>query len=211
MTDDAADQPRHRKAPSREARRLEIVAAARRELLDHGYEAAKLDRVALQAGVAKGTLYLYFPNKAELFKAVVRDSLLPRVEAMAAQGTGMTGPATDLLGAQLAMFRDGLKSPELRGLIHLVISEAPRFPDIADFYRNEVMAVGLAGIRKVVRYGIERGEFRDAGLEEFPQILMGPVMITLIWKTLFGERAPLDADRLMERWLDLLLDGLRAR
>lgn len=204
-------RPPRRRRESQEARRLAILAAACDVFLRHGYEAARLDAVAAAAGVAKGTLYLYFPNKAELLKAVIRHHLVPRVEAAGAMADGLEGPAAVILGRLLAGFGATVKNPTLRGLVHLVIAEAPRFPDIADFYRNEMIAVGMAAVRAVVRHGVATGEFRASGLEEFPQILLGPVMIALIWTTLFAERAPLDVDAMIERWLDLMLDGLRAK
>ena len=62
----------------KEARPAELLAAALELFVEKGYAGTRLDDVAQRAGVSKGTLYLYFENKEDLFKAVVRESEIGR-------------------------------------------------------------------------------------------------------------------------------------
>src|SRR5436309_10923153 len=60
-----------------EARRAAILSAALEEFTARGYEGARLDDVAKRAGVAKGTIYLYFADKESLFRELVRSMVSP--------------------------------------------------------------------------------------------------------------------------------------
>ncbi len=191
----------------REDRGREIVAAAQAEFVGKGYAATRLDDVARRAGVAKGTLYLYFPSKAELFQAVVRAAIVSRVAEGEAAAAG--GLAEAALRRALHGFAAQITAPGTREVVHLVIAESARYPEIADFYYAEVVQRGLAIIRGLVERGVAAGEFRPTALDRFPQALMAPVVMSLIWKVIFDRHSELDVEGLVETHLDLVLNGLK--
>jgi AcrR family transcriptional regulator len=195
----------------KEARPDEILAAALESFAERGFAATRLEDVATRAGISKGTLYLYFRSKEELFKAVVRATLLPnlvRVEALAAS---FEGPSALLLEGLLLTIADVVSS-RLGGIPKLVIAEAGNFPDLARFYLEEVVRRGLRLIGTILRRGIARGEFRALDVDHAVFCVIAPMLIAALWKNSLEahDDAPLDAQALARAHLDLLLRGLGA-
>jgi AcrR family transcriptional regulator len=190
----------------KEARPQEILAAALTVFAERGYTATRLDDVARKAGVTKGTVYLYFPNKEELFKAVIRDSLLPTLTSIGA----MDGD--DPLAMLLEAFQRLADSP-IGALPKLVLGEAANFPEIARFYLDEVVARGLAAIRAMLRRQVRAGRFRHVDVDHAAYCVVAPLLLAMLWKHSLGPVAdrPLDVAALCRVHHDLLLDGLRAR
>ncbi len=143
----------------KEARPKEILAAALALFAERGFAATRLDDVALRAGVTKGTLYLYFPNKEELFEAVVRQALVPNLERGEALLDEADEPAALLLERLMRSWAELALSPA-GAIPKIIISEAGNFPELARFYREEVVDRGIGLMRRVLRLGVERGEFR---------------------------------------------------
>ncbi|MFW6094293.1 MAG: TetR/AcrR family transcriptional regulator [Pseudomonadota bacterium] len=189
-----------------------IVEAAFEAFAANGFAAARLEDIAVRAGVAKGTLYLYFDNKAALFEAVVRHMILPVVER--AEGLLTPSPedvsAETLLRRQVRTFYREVAGTRLRALLRLMIAEGERFPDLAAFYHREVIARVLDVFRRTLEYGEARGELRATPAREFPQLVIAPLVLAAIWKLTFDAAAPLDVEALCDAHLDVLLDGLRA-
>ena len=196
----------------KEARPEEILAAALESFAERGFAATRLEDVAVRAGISKGTLYLYFKSKEELFKAVVRETLLPnlaRVEAMA--GT-FEGPTASLL-ERLLLTIAGILGSRIGTIPKLVIAEAGNFPELARFYLDEVVHRGLGLIGTILRRGIERGEFRPVDVDRTVFCVIAPMLIAALWKNSlepYGKAPPLDAEALARAHLDLLLQGLKA-
>lgn len=188
-----------------------IVEAARREFAAKGFAAAKLDDIARAAGVAKGTIYLYFENKAALFEGVVRGHLVPQIEAAEALIAAHEGPVEDVLRHLFHTLRRVVLDTDLREVIRLLIAEGHNFPEIRTFYYREVVSRGVRMLGKLLERGAARGEFRLSAAEMPPQLLVAPLLMGAIWKCLFDELAPLDTAALVDAHLDLLLNGLRAR
>jgi AcrR family transcriptional regulator len=191
-------------------RHEEILAAAFEEFAAKGYAEARLDRVATRAGIAKGTIYLYFKNKETLFRFVVRD-LIHRVIAEVGASIGaFQGTAEDLvrtvLSRQYAAF---VKNPKARAVFRLLIAESHKFPQLSDVYLHEIIEPALTALRALVEKGVASGEFRDTKIKEFPQVLIGPAVIAVAWTLILGERQKLDLDAYMEAHLELLLHGLK--
>ena len=192
------------------ARPGEIVAAAFAEFAEKGYASTRLIDVARRAGIAKGTIYLYFDTKEELFEAAVRAevvSVLTEVESMIDAFEG----ASDIL---LQMFvtkayRD-LMDSHARILMRIIIGEGHLFPELRELYFNTVISRGMRVVDRIVERGIERGEFRDGPVREYPRLVMAPVLMASIWQMSFSEFSAIDVDRYMAAHLDLLLNGLRA-
>jgi AcrR family transcriptional regulator len=210
MPDDVADAPRRRWSRRKQARPGEIVGAALELFAERGFAATRLDDVAARAGVSKGTLYLYFDNKEELFKAVVRESLLPNIARVETLVAGFAGPTRELVRRIVETIGMTVATSRLGALPKLVIAESGNFPDIARFYLEEVINRGLGMIEAVLRRGIERGEFRAVDVGLTVRTVVAPVILLALWKNSFEpvDAAPLDARAYLANYLDILMDGL---
>jgi AcrR family transcriptional regulator len=186
----------------------EIVAAALESFAERGYEATRLDDVARRAGVTKGTLYLYFPNKEELFKAVIRGTLIHEL-------TRITETAADnppSIESLIVEFQRLANTP-IGAIPKLVLGEAANFPEIARFYLEEVVGRGLRAIRAMLQHGIDAGTFRPVDTEYAAYCVVAPLLLAMLWKHSLGTVAdhPLDLAALCRAHHDLLLNGLRQR
>jgi AcrR family transcriptional regulator len=184
-------------------RRAAIVEAAMEEFIARGFAATRLDDVAKRAGVAKGTLYLHFKDKESMFEELIRTAIVPFVNRMTAQ-PAITGSVRDAVEAMARMFIHEVASTRRGDIVRLIVAEGPRFPAIADFYYREVVSRGLAALRRLIELGVARGEIRQPQLAQFPQIVVAPAMIAVLWKGLFERHAPLDADAMLRTHLDLI-------
>jgi AcrR family transcriptional regulator len=200
-----AVSPSPRRREQKVHRQEEILKAAFEVFAAHGYEATRI--VARQAGIAKGTIYLYFRDKEQLFRAAVRSLPQKRFDAVAKT---FTGGADDLFrDLLLRMYSQIVKSDRVRSIVRLLISEGGRFPQLADIYHREIIAPGMKALRYVLKKGVASGKFRKTAAEEFPQILAAPAVLAILWGALHGERHPLDLDAYMKAHLDFVLGSLR--
>jgi len=198
----------------KEARPQEILAAALALFAERGFAATRLDDVARRAGVTKGTLYLYFPNKQELFEAVVRQALVPNLERGEALLSEAAEPqSTAALLAEVMRGWAELASSPAGAIPKIVVSEAGNFPDLARFYREQVVDRGMALLRRVLQLGIARGEFRALDLDDTVRCVVAPLLMAMLWRHSLGrhELAGFDPDALCQTHLQLLLNGLRVR
>jgi AcrR family transcriptional regulator len=193
----------------KEDRPGEIIAAALTCFAERGFATTRLDDVARRAGVTKGTLYLYFPNKEELFKAVVRRTIVAKIEQGETLLTHSPDPAPVLLERFIAHWLAVIGTPA-SAIPKLILSEAGNFPDLARFYLEEVVLRGTALVRKLLQTGVERGEFRPASLEHAAICVIAPMILSMLWQHSFERHAghPLDAAALCRTHLELLLRGL---
>lgn len=204
------------KRPSKRAigateRRAAIVAAGLDEFTAKGFAATRLDDVAKRAGVAKGTIYLHFKDKEALFQELVRTALGPLIVRISNPPIGTdAGSARAAMEALVNTFAHEVVGTRRADIVRMIISEGTRFPALAEFYYREVIVHGIAGMRKLIEYGIARGEIRNPGLAEFPQLLVSPLIVAVIWQGLFGKHAPLDVAAMLRVHLDLIFDEGRA-
>jgi AcrR family transcriptional regulator len=187
------------------ARREAILGAALEEFASRGFAAARLDDVASRAGVAKGTIYLYFADKETLFQELVRSMLTPLIGQFEALAT------TDIPLAVLSEKLIDVATREVIGsrrkdIIRLIISEGQRFPAIADFYYREVLSRVFAALQQILQRALDRGELRHRGLVAFPQLLAAPLLVAMVWNSLFQKHAPLDVPAMLNAHLDILFD-----
>jgi AcrR family transcriptional regulator len=187
----------------REKRRAAILDAALEEFAARGFAATRLDDVARRARIAKGTIYLYFRDKEGLFQELVRTMLSPLV------GTIEAAPLSEVPIRAVAemivdVFVREIYGTRRKDVIRLIISEGPRFPKLAEIYYREVIARVLPVIRARLALAVERGELSRDALARFPQLLVAPAIVAIIWNGLFGRFAPLDIRDLMRAHLDLL-------
>jgi AcrR family transcriptional regulator len=195
----------------KEARPDEILAAALASFAERGFAATRLEDVAARAGISKGTLYLYFKGKEELFEAVVRATLVPNLERLEALTATFEGQSARLL-ERLLLTIAGVVDSRVGAIPKLVIAEAGNFPELARFYLDAVVRRGLRLIGTILRRGIERGEFRPIDVDHAVFCVIAPMLIAALWKNSLEphDDAPLDAQALARAHLDLLLRGLEA-
>ena len=203
--------PRWQRRPG--ARPEEILKAALQTFVERGFAATKLDEVAARAGVSKGTLYLYFPNKEQLFQAAVRDAVMPPIVAAEQAVAEFAGPALELLHTLFERWAQVVLDPVLGGIGKLVIAEAANFPDTARFYMTEVVQRIRQVFLKVVERAIANGEIRALPAELVVRELMTPVLFISVWRHSLGchEPKPLDIPLFLQTHLDVVLHGLLPR
>jgi AcrR family transcriptional regulator len=204
----SAAQEQNRRAEKSAARRQAILAAALDEFSARGFAAARLDDVAKRAGVAKGTIYLHFRDKETLFQELIRSALSPFVATIEA------APASDMPLRAVAellvqVFVREVYGTNRKNIIRLVLAEGRRFPKVAEFYYREVVDRAMAAMRKLVRRAVERGELRDDTLVRFPQLIVAPALVAIVWDGLFDRFEKLDPEQLMRAHFDILFASER--
>ncbi|NKB43686.1 MAG: TetR family transcriptional regulator [Alphaproteobacteria bacterium] len=205
-----AAQKKGTRAAQKEARPKEIVEAALAIFARDGFAGTRLEDVAERVGISKGTIYLYFENKEELFKACVRETLGSHVKETMELAAAFDGPTPDLLREIVRRISGRLTKPAYRTILLLLISEGQRFPELVSFYHSEIIGPGAEGLGGVIQRGIDRGEFKETGLSKFPMMLMSPVIASVIWNHLFGDDVEIDPSEALQTHLDTMLDGLKA-
>src|SRR6266705_1788261 len=192
-----------RRAQKTAARREAILAAALDEFAAQGFAATRLDDVARRAGVAKGTIYLHFRDKEALFQDLVRSVLSPLV-GMLETIAQTDAPLRSLAERIVEVFVSEIYGTRRKDVIRLIITEGPRFPNLAEFYYREVLSRVIRAVRGLVRHAIDRGELENDAILRFPQLLVAPGLVAIIWSGLFDRFEPLDVRALMQAHLDLL-------
>ncbi|RQH09258.1 TetR/AcrR family transcriptional regulator [Bradyrhizobium sp. RP6] len=202
------EAPASSRATRAAERRAAIVEAAMDEFIARGFAATRLDDIAKRAGVAKGTIYLHFKDKESMFEELVRIVIVPVVARLTALPPP-AGSVRDLIEAFASSFLKEVIGTRRGDLVRLIVAEGPRFPSVADFYYREVVSRGIAAMRALIELGIARGEIREKDLARYPQILVAPAMIAVIWQSLFARHAPLDAQEMLRVHLDLIFGERR--
>jgi AcrR family transcriptional regulator len=194
----------------KDARPQELLAAALDLFVERGFASTRLEDVAKRAGVSKGTLYLYFTNKEELFKAVVRDSIVPVIGAAEDSIAGFEGHSADLLRSVIVDWWQRLGATKASGITKLIMAEAGNFPDIASFYQEEVIARGTNMIASMLNRAVARGEFRPIDVTIMTQVLIAPMLMLMTWKHSVGpcDQAHLDPLAFLDAFLEMALHGL---
>jgi AcrR family transcriptional regulator len=187
----------------KEARPAEILAAALKTFSIKGYSATKLDEVAKEAGVSKGTLYRYFESKEALFKAVVTEFILPQIARAEEQADEYNGSIKALMSHLLDNWRINVLQTELSALPKMIISEASNFPDLANFYLENVILRMRKFVANLIKLGIQSGEFRDCDAEFAARSFLSTMVFSAIWKHSF---APFDESYDIEDYLKSSLD-----
>jgi len=201
------NQPKYQRR--KEDRPQEIADAAFAAFAEKGYSATRIDDVAKRAGVSKGLTYLYYKTKEDLFKAVVKNVVVRRVDVLIGDVESTELSSEEFIRGPLLQFMKKVPGSPIAIVIRLLISEGPRHPDLVSYYYDNVVARGLQAITRFIERGVERGEFRREALDLQPHLFMAPMMLSIIWRLIFTEK-PLDTDRLMESQVDMLLAQLKA-
>jgi AcrR family transcriptional regulator len=193
-----------------EDRPREICAAALEVFAEKGFAAARLDEIAKRAGVSKGTLYLYFKDKEELFRAVVRDTVAPNVEAVRAGMAATELPFADIIRLFLPRFAEIATRVPIGAVAKMVIGESRNFPELAKVWHDEVVSKTLGIVGTLIEKAQARGEVRagDPRLHAFT--LMGPMVMGALWRETLQPAggAPLDLAELAKQHAETVLAGM---
>ncbi len=209
---DIAASVRAKRERRKDARPGELLQAALELFVEKGFAATKVEEVAKRAGVSKGTLFLYFSSKEELFKAVVRENLSGRFDEWNAMFDCFEGSTPDMLRFCMNSWWERIGSTKAAGISKLMMSEAHNFPELAEFYKAEVIRPGNRLIQRVLQRGIDRGEFRAFDASQAVYTVMAPMLFLALWKSSFGtlgdSHLTLDPHTFMTAQADTLLHGL---
>ncbi len=205
--------------PARQRRKAErpqeLLDAALAQFVSKGLAATRMDDVARQAGVSKGTLYLYYPSKDELFKAVVRNSVVTVLTEGSDIVDRFEGPTSELLHILMHTWWSRIGNSKASGIFKLVVADVGNMPELAQFYLDEVVTPTHQLLSRAVERGVARGEFRPINVKAVVQSMMAAAQFLMLYPYCAGSVPnnpfPLDADAFMKTQIELLLHGLQVR
>ena len=208
MTDQSLTKKRQRRP---DARPSEILAAALALFSEKGFSSSRMEDVAARAGVSKGAIYLYFPDKFALLKALVQQAIGGQISLAEQLVDRLDGPVAPLIAQLVRMFALRVETTDLPSIIKLVISESRAHPEIGRFYLDNVIMVAMPLLERLIGKGVTSGEFRAVDPRLTVKCLLGPMLLSAIWRSVFE---PLGAEHLnvaalAEQHLDIFLKGLR--
>jgi AcrR family transcriptional regulator len=198
----------------KQARPGEILEAALIVFAEKGFAAARMEDIAMRAGVTKGTIYLYFPSKEEVFKSLARQHVGATLSDAMEQAKGYQGSVRDFLAMVLAVMAEKIERAHLAVLPKIIIGESGNFPELARFWREEVIDKALTMMSGLITRGIERGEIRDlpAGVptDYVARLCVAPILMSIIWRSVFAsiDTTPFDYRKFLALHLDVLMRGL---
>jgi AcrR family transcriptional regulator len=203
-------EPKFRRRPA--DRPAEILASALEVFAERGFHSARLEEVAKRAGVSKGALYLYFETKADLFRAVVTDAISPNIERVKAMagGADISFEQASRMGIGM-LARTVISDRRISGVIKLVIAESRTHPELAAIWHEAVVEPGLQMMCGLIAEAQKRGEVRPGDPRLYAFGLMGPMLLSVIWRETFEPvgAAPIDVVKLADQHLDTVLRGMR--
>lgn len=206
MTDGSARPRRRRK----EARPAEILEAGLAEFTERGFGAARMEDIARRAGVAKGTVFRYFPTKEALFEAAVQSRLAPVLAGAEAALADPPRTATEMLRALIVEAHRGVMESDMPLIMRMVLTEGARFPQLLEAYHRLSMMRGQEVIQRVLARGVASGEFRESALLRAPMLIMAPALMAAIWRLNFDRLDPVPREALLEGHLEMVFGALRA-
>lgn len=211
MTDEApkpsaAQRSRRRK----DARPAEIIAAGLTEFEEHGFRGANLSRIAQKAGIAKGTIYLYYESKEALFLAAIEEHVTSVMGESEADVEMVDGTTRDLLKKLLQNMYARFVHGEAQALFRILLTEGDRMPDVISGYHAMTVQRGAKLLKKILLRGVERGEVRPGPVFETPQVLIGPAVYFAVHNMMFKSAQPLEFEKYFEAHLDMLFTGVLA-
>ena len=194
----------------KDTRPTEILDAALEIYGERGYESARLEDIARRAGCTKGTVFLYYANKSELFKAAVRSAMMPVVTEAERLVAEHRGTARELLAAVLRLRWNHMARIRLSGMVKLLLAGTGEHPELARFYNDEFIERNQRLLRQVLQMGVDRGEFRPLDVTNVARVVIAPMLFATVWRQSYEQavNAPLELDTYFEAALDLLLAGI---
>jgi TetR/AcrR family transcriptional regulator len=207
----STDIARTKSARRKEARPGELLDAALDLFVAKGFAATRAEEVAAKAGVSKGTLFLYFKSKEELFEAVVRENIGNQINQGMAEMESFPGTTTEMLKFAMFAWWERVGNTKASGISKLVMSEASNFPALANFYHETVVKPGRQLIRAILQRGVDRGEFRTLNMDYAVYSVIAPLMFLTMWKHSLGTcslEALLDPKDYITSQADIIVRGI---
>lgn len=199
----------------KDARPGELLAAALDLFVEKGFAGTRAEEVAKRAGVSKGTLFLYFSSKEELFKAVVRENISGRFDEWNTEFDNFQGTTPDMLRYCVKAWWERIGSTKASGITKLMLSEAGNFPELAAFYQTEVIQPGNDLLKRVLQRGVDRGEFEPMDLQYGVYAVLTPMLYLAMWKhslgTCLASSDSIDPEKYIAVHVETLLNGLVSR
>ena len=196
----------------KERRPAELLAAALDCFVERGFAATRLDDVAARAGVSKGTLYLYYAGKDELFMAVVRENIIPLIDEFRREVTVSSASSAELMRRFLLGWWARVGETKLAGIAKLIVAEAGNFPDVARFFHDEVTLPNHQLLAGIIERGMRSGEFRAIDAEASAQLFLSPLVLRAIWnhsiQPCCADICPVPNERMLTAHIDMVLRGL---
>lgn len=199
-----------RSGEERRARLQSILRAALEAFAEKGLGATRLEDIAIRAGIAKGTIYLYFPSKQAVFEELIRSAIVLPVDVLRTKLLAQDLPAQTVFGFLSHWVQDEFLGTDRETIARLVLSEVGRFPEIAAFCHRELVHPVMEFLREIAQRACDRGEFGSDALVRFPQLAVSSVLLAITWDDLFQEAEPLDLGAMIETHLDLLQRAMRS-
>jgi AcrR family transcriptional regulator len=197
----------------KEARPAEIIEAALECFLEKGFEPTKIEAVARRLGVAKGTIYLYFETKEQLFRAVVKQVTASNLTVMATAASAFEGTVEELVPVLLDNMVDIVATSRAPAVARLILTEVGRIPDLADIWLEEVVKPVIGALQAIMQRGQDRGEIRPGDARHQVISMLGPVMVGIIFGDFLGRLGlePIDLKALARQHGQIVLHGLLKR
>ncbi|GAB5455139.1 MAG: TetR/AcrR family transcriptional regulator [Henriciella sp.] len=206
----ASEAPLSRREQQKEEKNKALIDAALAVFSRVGFAAAKMDDVAREAGVSKGTVYLYFDSKEQLFEEMVKANMAPLMTEIAENLARPSPSASERLKSHMRFFYTKILNTNRRQIMRLIMAEGPNFPHLAEFYHANVLSRGQAVIKAIIQQGVDSGEFRHMQGHGLAQNIAAGALVAGIWKLVFDPFQPLDLDAYFDTHVDLILNGLKA-
>ena len=195
----------------KQARPGEILDAALAVFAEKGYAAARMEDIALKAGVTKGTIYLYFPSKEEVFKSLAREHVSQNLIVAAEQAQKFDGSLFEFLKAFYAGFETLVTTSAAAVLPKIIIGESGNFPELARFWRQEVIEKVTSMLSSLITKAIDRGDVRPLPPEHIAKLAMSPMLMCLVWRTTFetADNSSFRYDDFLATHCDIFFKGLK--
>jgi AcrR family transcriptional regulator len=196
----------------KDERAPEILDAALTCFAEKGFAATRMDEIAARAGITKGTIYLYFESKEAVFKALARQSIGAQLSQVHAYVETFGGTSAELLRLVIGTLGYFARTSDRVILPKVLLAEVGNFPELAEFWRREIIDRGIGLFETIIRRGVARGEFRDIPPQHAARLCVAPMLVLILWRTIFSQfdEQPYDYDGLVQAHLDILLRGLAA-
>jgi TetR/AcrR family transcriptional regulator len=208
-------EPTPKRERRKEARPRELLDAALALFVEKGFTATRSEEVAARAGVSKGTLFLYFQSKEDLFKAVIRENIGSLFPAWNEELDTFEGSSTEMVKYAMNAWWERVGNTAASGIAKLVMSEAQNFPEVAAFYQADVVVPGTKLLQRILQRGVESGEFRAMDTDKAVYTLIAPMIFLMMWKHSMGACAAsaniIDPQEFIQMQVDMLLNGMLTR
>lgn len=184
-----------------------IVKAALGRFLSDGFEKTRMIDVAQDAGLAKGTLYLYFSTKEALFEGVISMVMGNSVRQFGLEPPYENESTRDFVKRILKPLVADEQAELRQAFLRLLLTEGQRFPSLLASYRKITLDPVLTAARRIGQRARERGEINSDGLERIPMLLLAPGMLIAVWNYIFPNEK-FDIEKTFDEYIDLIFIDL---